>query len=591
MLEQWEIDLLDEHLRHWWTDEQVEQIWHSSKPAFQVAAELACFDFAFFARFFMPDFFIDPPAQCHWDVFEDIEWAITEAEDATKLAESLPRGFGKSTIVCVALPLWVIIGQDPLSKRGKERTPSRHYIWIIKDSFDQAKLELASVKGELEHNEKLIAAYGRFQGPTWAKAEMVTSNRVRIEAIGTGQKVRGRRHGAHRPDLIIGDDLENDKTVRSPTMRLAVKEWWSAAVEKAGDPHTCLHLNLGTLLHYDCLQAYLLNRPGVRARKYKALLHEPHNQGLWDEWRTLVTNLDDADRERTARKFYKDHKHDMDAGAVVSWPERFPIYTLQLMRLGEIDVRGKKIRSFAPEMQNEPISDEDRLFKRFHYWHWEQEKGHIYLVPDGAGERVHLHDCRLIGACDPSLGESHNGSFSAIVDVLVSPMNRVFLAHGDLQRRHPDRIIDAIQARTEYWARLGMFYSFYGFETVQFQKLFASSAGQRLLAAGIRLPIVEVRSAANKNARIDSLQPDIENGYLVIMREPSSETPEELDLIWSQLWEYPMGDHNDGPDALEMARTIAVGGTGFATPQSVAVITEGRPPTAQYSGMIADPFR
>ena len=588
-----QIELLLEHLPHWYNPGEIDEIMDSDRPALAVAAELGIWDFAFFCRFFLSEFFVDRPAEIHWDVFDDIQQALTEeVEGEIKLAESLPRGFGKSTIVCVGLPLWCIVGESDLSKRGPKRSPLRHYILLIKDSFDQAKLELAAVKDQLENNELLRLAYGDFRGPIWAKAEMVTSNSVRIDAVGTGQKLRGRRHGAHRPDLIVGDDLENDKTVKSATQRQEVKYWWSAAVEKAGDPKRVVYINIGTLLHYDCLQAWMLTRPGVQGRKYKSLLSDAERQDLWDEWRLLVTNLEDEDRARTARQFYLDNKVEMDRGTEVAWPERFPYYVLNLMRLGEKGASGKAIKTFGPEMQNEPISDEDRMFRRFYYWHWEQERGHNYLVPETAGQRFHINECRLIGACDPSLGEAHDGSFSAIIDLLVAPSGRIFVAHSGIDRIHPDRIIDQIRLRAEYWASINKFYTAFGIETVQFQKLFASSAGQRLLAAGIRLPIVEVHSAHNKKARIDSLQPDIHNGYLLLMREPHAEIPEQQELLYDQLWEYPMGDFLDGPDALEMGRSIAAGNVGYSRTSTPGVTTAHAAPVpaAMAETMTANPF-
>lgn len=36
------------------------------------------------------------------------------------------------------------------------------------------------------------------------------------EAIGSGKKVRGRRHRNWRPDLIVLDDIENDENVNTP---------------------------------------------------------------------------------------------------------------------------------------------------------------------------------------------------------------------------------------------------------------------------------------------------------------------------------------------------------------------------------------
>ena len=556
-MKSWEMDLLVEHLGHWYNEQEMNDIYETDRPAVFMAAELAMFDFAFFSRYYLHDYFSDVPAYCHWDLFSDLQWAATaDIGRVIHLAESLPRGFGKSTTIAVAFPLWVTVGQDELRRRGRYRTPLKHYILLIKDALDQARLELQAVKDELENNEKIVRDFGILRGEVWTKTEINTSNDVRIEVLGAGQKVRGRRYKQYRPDLVIGDDLENMRSVKSPTQRQDIKRWWSAAVEKAIDPKKGTLINIGTMIHYDCLQAWVNARPGVRGRVYKALIKDADNQHLWDRWEAKVTNLEDPDRELTSRKFYNENRAEMDAGAVVSWPERFSYETLRLMKLGEKSVKGNLIKTFSAEMQNEPISDTDRLFQRIQYFHLEHDRGFDYLVPYGPGVRVLLKRCKLIGACDPSLGESFRGDFSALVDLLVAPSGRMFCIWADVARRHPDRIIDAIEQRARFWAQQRMFYSAYGIETNQFQKLFAAKAGLDLLKSGITLPIVEINSTHNKDARIDSLQPDLYNGYLLLYKELTEETPGELELLHDQLWAYPMGDYVDGPDALEMARTL-----------------------------------
>ena len=562
-MKDWEIALLQEHLPHWFNKDELAAIYKSNRPATEVAAELAVYDFAFFCRYYLPEFFNEPPAEAHWHVFADLQWALTNGRSNT-LAECLPRGFGKSTIIAVAAPLWSVIGKDPPQVKGAARTPLKHYILIMKDSFDQAKLELQSIRSELEGNEKLRRDFGDFVGAPWGKAEITTSNGSKIDALGTGQKVRGRRHGPHRPDLVIADDLENDDTVQSPTQRMKVKTWWARAVEKAGDPKKCDYIALATLIHYDCFQAWMMQRPGVRGRKYKSLLRHASDQGLWDQWEDYLLNIEDPDREQTAESFYEQRKAEMRDGSAVSWPERFPYVTLRQMLLGEKQqIHGKKIHAFAAEMQNEPISDEDRLFKKVSYWHWEHEHGIPYLVPETSGERVNMRVCRLFGSCDPSLGETYKGDFSAIIDLILSPNGRMFIAHASIERRHPDRIIDYIAARARLWAEQRMFYSGYAVESNQFQKLFASKLGQELLRGGVRLPIVEVTSTFNKAARIDSLQPDFQNGHMLLYKEPSKQVPDEQHRLWEQLYQYPMGDFVDGPDALEMVRTMAAKGGGY----------------------------
>ena len=46
-----------------------------------------------------------------------------------------------------------------------------------------------------------------------------------------------------------------------------------------------------------------------------------------------------------------------------------------------------------------------------------------------------------------------------------------------------------------------------------------------------------------------TLQPDVKNGYILFRRDQT--------LLLQQLSQFPLGAHDDGPDALEGARTLA----------------------------------
>lgn len=93
-------------------------------------------------------------------------------------------------------------------------------------------------------------------------------------------------------------------------------------------------------------------------------------------------------------------------------------------------------------------------------------------------------------------------------------------------------------------------------ETVQFQAYFAEIMRQRSAQAGEYLPIEEINSIKNKDARIQSLQPFVKNGYIKFSRRHKT--------LLKQMSEYPMGKNDDGPDALEMVVKLALaiqGGT------------------------------
>lgn len=63
-------------------------------------------------------------------------------------------------------------------------------------------------------------------------------------------------------------------------------------------------------------------------------------------------------------------------------------------------------------------------------------------------------------------------------------------------------------------------------------------------------PIEEINSTQNKDARIQSLQPFVKNGYIKFSKKHKT--------LLKQMTEYPMGKNDDAPDGLQMAVKLAL---------------------------------
>ena len=88
-----------------------------------------------------------------------------------------------------------------------------------------------------------------------------------------------------------------------------------------------------------------------------------------------------------------------------------------------------------------------------------------------------------------------------------------------------------------------------GAEVNQFQWFLKEELAKASARAGIYLPIEEVQQTSDKTLRIQTLQPDIKNHYIKFNARHKR--------LLEQLEHFPMASHDDGPDALEGARTIA----------------------------------
>lgn len=497
--------------------------------------KLGAIDMEFFGRAYFPHYFSRPSPEFHREL--DAIWQqgvlkgrypLTPADTkaisrlpGVRRAVAAPRGHAKST---------------NLTFKGTMHSTLygyKHYPIIISDSSEQAEGFLDNIRVEFEENTAILEDFGPLAGSVWRSNVLVTKTNIKIEAIGSGKKIRGRKHRNWRPDLIILDDVENDENVRTPEQRSKLKNWFDKAVSKSGDDYTDI-VYIGTLLHYDSLLAKTLTNPAYRSIKYKAVIQFSQADDLWQQWESIFTDLANDDREADALAFFQAHKAAMLEGTQVLWEEKLSYYDLMVMRASEGEA------SFNSEEQNEPINPDDCLF---------MEEWFEYYNEAEINFRDPVFD--FFGFIDPSLGKTKRSDFSAIVTLAKHRSSGyMYVVDADIERRHPDRIIADVLAK-ERWLRasFGHGYRKLGAETNQFQWFLKEELAKASAKAGLYLPIEEVQQTSDKVMRIQTLQPDVKNKYIKFNRRHKR--------LLEQLTQFPMGAHDDGPDALEGARSIA----------------------------------
>ena len=497
--------------------------------------KLGAIDMEFFGRAYFPHYFSKPSPEFHRELDAIWQQGVLKgrypltAEDTkmisrlpgTRRAVAAPRGHAKST---------------NLTFKGTMHSTLygyKHYPIIISDSSEQAEGFLDNIRVEFEENTAILEDFGSLAGSVWRSNVLVTKTNIKIEAIGSGKKIRGRKHRNWRPDLIILDDVENDENVRTPEQRKKLKDWFDKAVSKSGDDYTDI-VYIGTLLHYDSLLAKTLTNPAYRSIKYKAVIQFSQADDLWQQWESIFTDLSNDDREADALAFFQAHKAAMLEGTQVLWEEKLSYYDLMVMRVSEGEA------SFNSEEQNEPINPDDCLFMEEWFDYYNEAEVNF---GDPAFD--------FFGFIDPSLGKTKRSDFSAIVTLAKHKgSGYMYVVDADIERRHPDRIIADVLAK-ERWLRasFGHGYRKLGAETNQFQWFLKEELAKASAKAGLYLPIEEVQQTSDKVMRIQTLQPDVKNKYIKFNRRHKR--------LLEQLTQFPMGAHDDGPDALEGARSIA----------------------------------
>ena len=470
------------------------------------------------SRYYLSSYFTRPLSRFH-------NWLGVQLQDlhtrrGSHLALVAPRGSAKSTWVSLAYPLWAALHRyEP-------------YILIISDSQAQARLHLEAVKQELEDNPALAEAYpaavGR--GSPWGQDRIRLANGVVIEALGTGSKIRGRRNRAERPSLIVVDDPENDNHVTSAMQRERSWSWFNRAVVNAGTTETNI-LVLGTALHRDCLVLRLTQTGGWQGQVFKAIEKWPERMDLWQEWQAIYQSYEDPEHERKALAFYERNQAAMNTGALVLWPERESLYDLMCLRatIGNAP--------FASEKQGDPVNPEQCEWDASYF-----DYPGFWFEEWPAGLQI-----KTLGL-DPSKGrDAKTGDYSAFIR-LGRDAHGYLYCEADLKHRPTPQIVADGVEHVRLFQPMG-----FAIETNQFQELLMAEFQRVGEQEKLVLPVYGIDNTTNKQVRIRRLGP-----YLAQRKLRFKSRSPGTALLIQQMKDFPVGDHDDGPDALEMALRLMI---------------------------------
>lgn len=489
-------------------------------------------DLELFATHFFPHYCTLPFNEFHRDDFD----SITFGERAVRRARGAPRGYAKSTLKALIKPIHDLC-------YGLEK-----FIVIFSNTESQATAKLKDIRAELLTNTSLIRAYGIFfrrkQIAETAFEVFSDAGSIRFEAYSAGTEVRGIRYGAYRPSKLILDDVEHSEEVYNEAIREKYYSWLTDVVSKLGDGNTNIEF-IGTILHKDSLLMRTLKNPMYQGKLYRAVISWSEREDLWEKWRGILRCLDDDDRATKAEQFYKDNEAEMLKGTQVLWPEKESY--LYLMK--EMLETGK--RSFMKEKQNEPMGPDDKVFEHIFWYHEKEENGVQGVFVEHSKVFVPLEHLRAYAALDPATGQTKakkgkQGDYSSLVTGLSDSRGRLFVHRDWTKRAAPSKFIDAIFDNHDLWK-----YEKVGVETNLFRELLLDNIRaerarrEKKLDKKLHIAFYDIENHENKEKRIFSLEPKVSNGWILFNRAMSQE-------FMNQLEDFPHGDHDDCPDALEM---------------------------------------
>lgn len=467
-----------------WISESVSPFDNDSPEKQQTRKEQARNDILYFFKTYLPHYFNREFAGFH------DEWAdITEAKDDCFFLAA-PREHAKSTWFSLGLPIWsVCFGL-------------RKYILIISDTNDQATGFTLPIRMEFEENPRLLYDFGLEFGQVKKKSDYIIGE-SRILARGRGEKVRGLKHGPHRPDMAIADDCENDMNVQNPRLVKHLKNWLlQAVIGSLGEGF--LFCMVGNLFHP------------------KSVLSQ------------FMSEKDDEGNPLYISKIYRAI---LDAGSPAErplWPALWPMARLMRKR----HLMGS--RAFNAEMMNQ-VAEEDSPFKEewFRYYNIEE-------LPD-----------QMICATfvDPSAKKTENSDYRAVITVgLNRETMNIHVLHARIRRHTLGEMFDAAYEHVDsYGGSIGI-------ETNMFEDFLHQAIAEHARKKGRYLPWRPVRHSTNKITRIvGTLSYLVEHGKLLFSKGHSDQ-----DMLVEQLIYINNATVNDdGPDALEGAVSLVqTAGTG-----------------------------
>lgn len=375
--------------------------------------------FRLFCELYFPHRFGLAWSHDHLKVIAKIERAVRPP--GALFAVAMPRGSGKTTLCEVAVLFAVLVSGHP-------------FVFLIGSTEDRAVGLLRDIKAELLSNDILAADFPEALYPirrledearackgqkhhgqptfiVWGADRiafpMIPGSKaagalIRVSGL-TGGNIRGAAHTRPdrqqvRPSLVIIDDPQTDQSARSPKQCADRERTISGAVlGLAGPGRKIAGLMPCTVISRGDLADNLLNRekhPEWQGERTKMCYAFPTNEKLWEEYARLRAEslINDGDG-REATDYYRQHRAEMDVGAVPAWPQRFnPDEISAVQHIQNLRLRDEA--TFWAEYQNEPLPEADAASLALTA---DEVAGRVNRIPRGVMPADALH---LVGFID-----------------------------------------------------------------------------------------------------------------------------------------------------------------------------------------------
>lgn len=421
-----------------------------------------------------------------------------------KIVRIQPRGIFKTTIYVIAGCI------DRLCENPNEK------ILVGMNNATNARMKLNEIKGILEKNTRFRLLYGDWvkNAPRW-QADSITIARARqvsaegsIDAVGIDTRVTSRHYSRIILDDIVDREDRFSAAKRRETLEF-FREVWNLVRDKNETP---IEIS-GTRWHFDDLFAYI-------AEELNPELIAAGLEPFYIICEPVYYEVGEADHQPGELRY----------------PAVFTEEVLRQLKINEGAVM------FATQYLLKPVPDETQIFRKEAARYYDS----LYLQRER---------CRVIGYHDPGLGETAKACYTPIITAYIpdydDPVHGIEKGCLLVEEMRVDRYTVS-QAQAAMLAAYQQHrHEVMGVERNGFQKVYADSLLRLETAPGVYayLPIYAVTNTQSKQARIEAFEKYYTAGT-VRFRSDWQTAPYDYREGLSQLWNYPMDDYRDVPDAL-----------------------------------------
>jgi hypothetical protein len=424
---------------------------------------------------------------------------LTEAKASRRLAIHAPRESAKSTVLNFLYTTHGIAFKQI------------RFVVLVQNTYMKAVGSLENIKKEFRDNQRLKTDYGVqikkdregdsiFRHPSGFETRFLCKG---AEQIGS---VRGEKFGAWRPDLILGDDMEDDEMVLNPDRRRKYREIFDEALIPAGDVDRCKFIFIGTILHDDAIMSHLISK------------------GEYRDYRKL---------------FYKARYIGPNTGEVKSlWEDKWTVAHLNALEK-------EKPAVFAKEYQGDPASGLRSQFNKSDFRRWTVENM-IAILFDEEGKIIAKHDlkdCKAAISCDLAWEQKRESDFGVIMPGFLTPNSELLIDEYICKKgMRPDEIEEILFSMEERLRNITGKSVSIGFEKAKLEKVMKWLLKDAMKRRNHYLIFKDLLWDADKITRIVTrLQPR----YV----QHSIYHKSGMGDLEHQLIRIPDGAHDDLPDA------------------------------------------